>query len=100
MRVYASTCPQKRNLRPLHAAKQAVSTLGQSFDVARGNAFESHIRRTTPVGIFDNSTPEGAYDLTGNAYTTQVDARAASRNFISPDSRYDAFGFRLVRPGG
>ena len=31
--------------------------------------FESHIRRTTPVGIFDNATPEGAYDLTGNAYT-------------------------------
>jgi formylglycine-generating enzyme required for sulfatase activity len=31
--------------------------------------FESHIRRTTPVGIFDNATPEGAFDLSGNVYT-------------------------------
>ena len=42
---------------------------GGEFDVTRGNTFESHIRRTTPVGIFDNATPEGAFDLTGNAYT-------------------------------
>jgi formylglycine-generating enzyme required for sulfatase activity len=39
------------------------------FDVSRSNTFESHIRRTTPVGIFDNATPEGAFDLSGNAYT-------------------------------
>jgi len=42
---------------------------GGTFDVSRSNTFESHIRRTTPVGIFDNATPEGAYDLSGNAYT-------------------------------
>ncbi len=42
---------------------------GKSFDVARSNTFESHIRRTTPAGIFDNATPEGAFDLSGNAYT-------------------------------
>jgi formylglycine-generating enzyme required for sulfatase activity len=39
------------------------------FDSSRCNTFESHIRRTTPVGIFDNATPEGVFDLTGNAYT-------------------------------
>ncbi len=39
------------------------------FDASRCNTFESHIRRTTPVGIFDNATPEGALDLSGNAYT-------------------------------
>lgn len=42
---------------------------GMTFDHARSNTFESHIRRTTPVGIFDNATPEGVFDLTGNAYT-------------------------------
>jgi formylglycine-generating enzyme required for sulfatase activity len=42
---------------------------GNSLDAARCNTFESHIRRTTPVGIFDNATPTGAFDLSGNAYT-------------------------------
>ena len=42
---------------------------GDTFDAARSNTFESHIRRTTPVGIFNNATPDGAFDLTGNAYT-------------------------------
>ncbi len=42
---------------------------GKKFDHRRCNTFESHLRRTTPVGIFDNATPEGAYDLIGNAYT-------------------------------
>jgi formylglycine-generating enzyme required for sulfatase activity len=42
---------------------------GSEFDSDRCNTFESHIRKTTPVGIFDNATPEGAYDLSGNAYT-------------------------------
>ncbi len=39
------------------------------FDSARSNTFESHIRRTTPVGIFRNATPEGVFDLSGNVYT-------------------------------
>jgi formylglycine-generating enzyme required for sulfatase activity len=42
---------------------------GNEFDKSKCNTFESHIRRTTPVGIFDNATPEGAFDLSGNAYT-------------------------------
>ncbi len=42
---------------------------GDRFDANRCNTFESHIRRTTPVGVFDNATPEGAFDLSGNAYT-------------------------------
>jgi formylglycine-generating enzyme required for sulfatase activity len=40
-----------------------------TFDSARCNTFESHIRRTAPVGIFANATPEGVFDLSGNAYT-------------------------------
>ncbi|MEY4166216.1 MAG: hypothetical protein RIR52_40, partial [Acidobacteriota bacterium] len=45
------------------------SGICSEFDSDRCNTFESHIRKTTPVGIFDNTTPEGAYDLSGNAYT-------------------------------
>ncbi len=52
-----------------HGAKGRMFPYGNKFDVARSNTFESHIRRTTPVGVFDNSTPEGAFDLSGNAYT-------------------------------
>jgi formylglycine-generating enzyme required for sulfatase activity len=42
---------------------------GNEFDASRCNTFESHIRRPTPIGIFANRTPEGAYDLTGNVWT-------------------------------
>jgi formylglycine-generating enzyme required for sulfatase activity len=42
---------------------------GDTFDSARCNTFESHIWRTTPIAIFDNKTPEGAYDLSDNAFT-------------------------------
>jgi formylglycine-generating enzyme required for sulfatase activity len=42
---------------------------GENFDATRSNTFESHIRRTSPVGIFANATPEGVFDLIGNVYT-------------------------------
>jgi formylglycine-generating enzyme required for sulfatase activity len=45
---------------------------GNEFDVGRSNTFESHIRRTTPVGIYANATPEGAFDLSGNVYIWTV----------------------------
>src|SRR5262249_60589952 len=35
---------------------------GVKFDSKRCNVFASHIRRTTPVGIFNNATPEGTLD--------------------------------------
>lgn len=42
---------------------------GRIFDVALCNAFESHVRRTTPVGVFpDGDTPEGLADITGNVW--------------------------------
>jgi len=75
---------------------------GSPFDASRSNTFESHIRRTTPIGIFDNATPEGAFDLTGNAYTwtstllrdypyDPADGREATAN--PPDAR------RVLRGG-
>ena len=39
------------------------------FDPSKGNTFETHIRRTTPVGVFpDGATPTGIMDLTGNVW--------------------------------
>jgi len=41
---------------------------GDEFDASLCNAFETHVRRTTPVGVFPGgATPEGLIDLTGNA---------------------------------
>lgn len=42
---------------------------GNKFDAKRCNTFESHIRRSTPVGIFDNATSAGVKDMVGNVYT-------------------------------
>lgn len=40
---------------------------GDEFDVAKGNLLPTHVRRTTPVGVFPvGDTPEGVCDLTGN----------------------------------
>jgi formylglycine-generating enzyme required for sulfatase activity len=42
---------------------------GNDFDSSCGNTFETHIRRTTPVGVFPaGRTPEGLMDMTGNVW--------------------------------
>ena len=42
---------------------------GDDFDASRCNAFETHIRRTTPVGVFPGGeTPEGLVDMCGNTW--------------------------------
>lgn len=42
---------------------------GDKFDTARCNTFETHVRRTTPIGVFpEGRTPEGIYDLSGNVW--------------------------------
>ena len=42
---------------------------GDDFEVTLGNTFESHIRRTTPVGVFPSgATPSGLIDMTGNTW--------------------------------
>jgi formylglycine-generating enzyme required for sulfatase activity len=39
------------------------------FDPARCNAFETHVRGTTPPGVFPGGdTPEGLVDMTGNVW--------------------------------
>jgi formylglycine-generating enzyme required for sulfatase activity len=40
---------------------------GDTFDPTKGNTTETHIRRTTPIGVFpEGDTSEGVADLTGN----------------------------------
>lgn len=78
---------------------------GNKFDSGRCNTFESHIRRTTPVGVFDNATPEGAYDLSGNAWTwtTSIyDQDQFRYPYRSDDGREDisATGVKRVLRGG
>jgi len=42
---------------------------GDKYDVSRCNTFETHIRRTTPIGVFPGGrTPEGIDDLSGNVW--------------------------------
>ena len=42
---------------------------GNTHDPARCNTFETHIRRTTPAGVFPGGcTPEGLVDMTGNTW--------------------------------
>jgi formylglycine-generating enzyme required for sulfatase activity len=42
---------------------------GSDFDANRCNTFESHIRRTTPIGVFpDGVTPEGVHEMSGNIW--------------------------------
>ncbi len=42
---------------------------GNDFNAALGNTFETHIRRTTPIGVFPGGeTPEGLVDMTGNIW--------------------------------
>ncbi|MCP5037471.1 MAG: formylglycine-generating enzyme family protein, partial [Rhodobacteraceae bacterium] len=42
---------------------------GDTYDAANCNTFETHIRATTPVGVFPaGNTPEGIADLSGNVW--------------------------------
>jgi formylglycine-generating enzyme required for sulfatase activity len=42
---------------------------GDDFDASRCNTYLGGVGRPTPVGLYDNATPEGAFDLTGNVFT-------------------------------
>jgi formylglycine-generating enzyme required for sulfatase activity len=75
---------------------------GEKFDAARCNTFETHIRRTTPVGVFPGgTTPEGLVDMTGNVWewTSSVyrdypyDAADGREDHHAPSTR------RVVRGG-
>ena len=78
---------------------------GADFDAALCNTFETHIRRTTPVGVFPGGeTPEGAVDLTGNTWdwtSTIYDPDRFPYRYRADDGREDPTGggVRVARGG-
>jgi formylglycine-generating enzyme required for sulfatase activity len=74
---------------------------GDEFDARLCNDFETHIRRTTPVGVFPGGeTPEGLIDLTGNAWDW-TGSLYRPYPYVADDGREDPAveGRRLVRGG-
>ena len=76
---------------------------GDDFDAARANTFETHVRGTTPVGVFPRGdTPEGLADISGNVWEWTSSAYqpypyTADREREDPDQ---ADARRVVRGGG
>lgn len=83
---------------------------GPTFDPSLCNTFETHIRRTTPVGVFPGGqTPEGVADLCGNVWewtTTLWGSDVNTPDFKYPyvaadgrENRQDPQSRRVVRGG-
>jgi formylglycine-generating enzyme required for sulfatase activity len=75
---------------------------GDKFDATCCNTFETHIRRTTPIGVFPGGeTPEGLSDMTGNVWewTSSV---YRDYPYDAADGRedHDATSARRVARGG
>ncbi|MCB1776937.1 MAG: SUMF1/EgtB/PvdO family nonheme iron enzyme, partial [Candidatus Competibacteraceae bacterium] len=74
---------------------------GDDFDATRCNTFETHIHRTTPVGIFPGGeTPEGLIDMTGNTWDW-TSSQHQPYPYHATDDREDPAGDarRVVRGG-
>ena len=75
---------------------------GQGFDPARCNTFETHVRTTTPVGVFpDGDSPEGVAELAGNVWewTGSVYSPYRYRADDGRENPEDAEARRVVRGG-
>ena len=82
-----------------HAARRYP--WGEAFSAARCNAFETHVRTTTPVGIFAGGDgPEGFSDLSGNVWEWTSTLYRTYR-YDADDGREDdaADGPRVLRGG-
>jgi formylglycine-generating enzyme required for sulfatase activity len=73
---------------------------GADFDTRRCNTFESHIRTTTPVGLFaDGDTPEGISDLAGNVAEWTASSYRSYPTVPEESAAPDAGGRRVLRGG-
>ncbi|MEI2746602.1 MAG: SUMF1/EgtB/PvdO family nonheme iron enzyme [Ottowia sp.] len=73
---------------------------GDEFDASRCNAFETRVRRTTPVGVFPGGeTPEGLIDMTGNTWDW-TGSLYRPYPYIAADGREDPAEARRVVRGG
>ncbi len=74
---------------------------GDDYDATCCNIFDTHIRRTTPIGVFPGGeTPEGVVDLTGNTWDW-TGSLYQPYPYNAADGREDpaADGRRVVRGG-
>jgi formylglycine-generating enzyme required for sulfatase activity len=77
-------------------------TFGDTFDPAYCNTFETHVRSTTPIGVFPGgATPEGLIDMTGNTWEW-TSSRYMDYPYNAADGREDPVipGARRVVRGG
>jgi formylglycine-generating enzyme required for sulfatase activity/class 3 adenylate cyclase len=81
---------------------------GEDFDRDHCNAIETHLRGTTPIGVFPGGdTPEGLADMTGNAWdwTANVAGRSMEKSeylypYNATDGREDPeAGADVIRVG-
>ncbi len=74
---------------------------GDDFDAARCNVFETHVRGTTPIGVFPGGdTPEDLSDMTGNVWDW-TSSLCQPYRYVADDGREgaEADGPRVVRGG-
>jgi formylglycine-generating enzyme required for sulfatase activity len=72
---------------------------GDDFDAACCNAFETHERATTPIGVFSSGdTPEGLADMTGNAWDW-TSSLYRHYPYVASEAPYLRADFRVVRGG-
>ena len=74
---------------------------GDEFDASLCNTFETHVRRTTPVGVFPGGeTPDGLIDMTGNSWDW-TSSLYQPYPYVTVDGREDPAGEarRVVRGG-
>ncbi|SFL94824.1 SUMF1/EgtB/PvdO family nonheme iron enzyme [Nitrosomonas communis] len=75
---------------------------GDTFDNRKANTFESHIRATTPVGVFpDGNTPQGLQDMTGNVceWTSSLLKSYPYDPYDGRENQDGSDGRRVVRGG-
>ncbi len=81
--------------------KPRIYPWGERFDPACCNSFESHLRGTSPIGVFPaGDSPEGIADLSGNVWEW-TGSLMANYPYHSGDGREDAEtgAARVVRGG-
>ena len=85
-----------------YASADRRYAFGDDFDAACCNTFETHIRSTTPIGVFPGGeTPEGLVDMTGNTWDW-TSSHYMDYPYNAADGREDPLtpGARRVVRGG
>lgn len=77
---------------------------GNTFDKEKCNAWESGIRRTTPLGSYeDGKSPYGCYNMAGNVWEWCADYYDQNYYYVSPEKNPkgpDSGQQKVIRGGG